>query len=52
MQKIGHPTIFDASRNAYPTRYLPYRRDRRKGLIGESQQNCFVHFIEAIIVGR
>jgi hypothetical protein len=33
----------------YPMGCLPYRRKR---VIGIGQQNCFVHFIEAIIFGR
>jgi hypothetical protein len=55
MQKIENPTIFSSDGafwNAYPADYLPYRRYRRKGFIGQSQQNCFVHFIEIIIFGR
>jgi hypothetical protein len=46
MQRIDKPTIYDALWNACPEGYLPYRR---KGLIGQSQQNCFVHFIEVIL---
>jgi hypothetical protein len=49
MQRIDKPTIYSALWNAYPAGYLPYRR---KGFIGESWQNYFVHFIEAIIFGR
>jgi hypothetical protein len=52
MQRIDKPTIYSAFRNAYLAGYLPYRMYRRKGFIGQSQQNCFVHFIEPIIVGR
>jgi hypothetical protein len=52
MQRIDKPTRFSALWNAYPAGYPPYRRYRRNGFIGESQQNWFVHFIEAIIFGR
>jgi hypothetical protein len=46
MQRIDKPVIFSAFWNAYPAGYLP---DRRKRFIGQSQQNRFIHFIEAII---
>jgi hypothetical protein len=49
MQRIDKTTIYSAFWNAYHAGYLP---SRRKGLIGQSQQNCFVHFIEAIICGQ
>jgi hypothetical protein len=52
MQRIDKTTIYSAFWNAHPAGYLPYRRYRRKGFIGQSQQNCFVHFIEAIIFER
>jgi hypothetical protein len=35
--------------NVYPAAYLPYRR---KWFIGQSQQKCFVQFIEAIMLER
>jgi hypothetical protein len=41
--------MFSAFWNAYPAGYVP---DRRKGFTGQGQQNCFTHFIEAIIFGR
>jgi hypothetical protein len=52
MQRIDQPTIYSlwsAFLSACPAGYLPYRR---KEFIGQSQQNCFVYFIEAIIGGR
>jgi hypothetical protein len=51
MQRIDKPTIYNAFWNAYLAGYLPYRMYRRKGPIGQSQQNGFVHFIETIIFG-
>jgi hypothetical protein len=44
--------VYTSFWNMYPADYLPYRRYRRKGFIGQSQQNCFVHFTEVIIFGR
>jgi hypothetical protein len=46
MQRISKPTIYCAFWNASYAGYLPYRR---KGFIGQSQPNCFVHFIKPII---
>jgi hypothetical protein len=46
MQRIDKPTILNALWNAYPAGHLPYRR---KWFIEQSQQNYFIHFIEAII---
>jgi hypothetical protein len=51
MQKIDTPTTCSAFWQAYLAGYLPYRRHKRKGFIRQSQQNCFVLFIEAIIFG-
>jgi hypothetical protein len=57
MQRIEKPSIHSAFWSAYPAGYLPYRKYRRKWFIGQSQQNClvhfvhFIHFIEAIIFG-
>jgi hypothetical protein len=41
--------MYSAFRKAYPAGYLP---SRRKEFIGQSQQNYFAHFIEAIIFGQ
>jgi hypothetical protein len=41
--------MYSAFWNAYPAGYVS---DRRKGFIGQGQQNYFIHFIEAIIFGR
>jgi hypothetical protein len=50
-QRIDKPTIYRAFWNAYHAGYLPNRMYRRKGFIGQSQQNYFVRFIETIILG-
>jgi hypothetical protein len=50
-QRIDKPKIYNGLWNTYHADYLPYRRYRRKGFIGQNQQNCFVYFIEAIIFG-
>jgi hypothetical protein len=52
LQRIDKPMTFSAFWNAYYAGYLLRRRYRRKGLIGQSQQNCFLHFIETIIFGQ
>jgi hypothetical protein len=52
MQKIDKPAICSAFWKAYPAGYLPYRIYRRKQFIGPSQQNWFIHVIEAIIFGQ
>jgi hypothetical protein len=49
MQRIEKPAIDSGCWNADHAGSLPYTR---KGHIGQSQQNFFVHFTEAIIFGR
>jgi hypothetical protein len=49
MQRIDKPTIYKAFWKAYPADYLPHGRQE---FIAQSQQNSFVHVIEAIIFGR
>jgi hypothetical protein len=49
LQRIANPTIYSAFWNAYLAGYLPYRKTE---FIGQSQQNCFVHIIEAMMFGR
>jgi hypothetical protein len=52
MQRIDKPTIYGAFWNPHPAGCVPHGRYRTKGFIGQSQQNCFAHFIEAIIFGQ
>jgi hypothetical protein len=46
MQRIDKPMIYNTFWSAHPAGYLPCKR---KEFIEQSKQNCFVHFIEAII---
>jgi hypothetical protein len=44
--RIDESTICSELWNAYPAGYLLCRKNQ---FIGQSQQNCFVHFIKVII---